>query len=57
MVTATPEPSLTSPKNVLGADVIVMEAFGFFLRKGNDFTGAIGEFIKHINPLRRAEKR
>jgi hypothetical protein len=34
-------------QHVFGADVVVVEAFGFLAGEAHDFAGAVGEAIKH----------
>ncbi len=38
-------------QNVLGADVVVVEHLGFFLRQDNDATSAVGKSLKHFQLL------
>ena len=39
-------------QQVLGADVVVVEALGLVLREGQDLAGAIGELVEAIHPSR-----
>ena len=43
-----------SEENVLGADVVMVKTFGFLLREGDNFPGAICEFIEHVFPWQAA---
>jgi hypothetical protein len=36
-------------QNVLGANVVVIEHLGFFLRQDNDAASAVGKSLKHVN--------
>jgi hypothetical protein len=48
----TPLPSFDQPEqDVLGADVLVVEALGFLIGQRHDFAGPIRETFKHVHLL------
>ena len=51
-IRANAAPFLHQPEqNVLGADIFVVEALGFLIGKGHDFSGPIRETFKHVHLL------